>query len=93
MTSRCPGVRVVAALNAAGERCAVRVRSHKNLTAGKMLTWLTLVDDTAKEVIEKHQRAGTVGEIERAEAVTWVGSEAGLTPSCSNRVRFAAGTS
>ena len=42
MTSRCPGVRVVAALNVAGERCAVRVRSHKNLIAGKMLTWLTL---------------------------------------------------
>ena len=74
----CPGVRVVAALNAAGERCAVRVRSHKNLTAGKMLTWLTLVDDTAKKVMEKHQRAGTVWEIERAEAVTWAGSEAGL---------------
>ena len=74
----CPGVRVVAALNGAGERCAVRVRTHKNLTAGKILTWLTLVDDTAKKVIEEHQRAGTAHEIDRAQAVAWAGAETGL---------------
>ena len=72
-------MRVVAALNGAGERCAVRVRTHKNLTAGKILTWLTLVDDTAKKVIEEHQRAGTAHEIDRAQAVAWAGAETGLS--------------
>ena len=74
----CPGVQVVAALNGAGERCAVRIRTHKNLTAGKILTWLTLVDDTAKKVIEEHQRAGTAHEIDRAQAVAWAGAETRL---------------
>ena len=74
----CPGMHVVGALNAVGARCAVRIRTHRNLTAGKLLTWLTLVDETARHIIEQHQRAGTGRDIEPAEAVARVGAEAGL---------------
>ena len=74
----CPGVQLVAAINGAGERCALRVRTHENLTAGKMLTWLNLVHNTAEMIIEKHEQQGTAGQIDTAEAVAWAGAEAGL---------------
>lgn len=74
----CPGVQLVAAINGAGERCAVRIHTHENLTPGKMLTWLNLVHHTAGRIIEKHEQLGTGGEIDTAEAVAWAGSEAGL---------------
>ena len=75
---RIPGVELVAAINRAGERCAVRIHSHENLTAGKMLTWLNLVHDTAAKIIENHKQQCTGGDIDIAEAVAWAGSEAGL---------------
>lgn len=74
----CPGVQLVAAINGAGDRCAVQIHTHENLTAGKMLTWLSLVQDTAEVIIEKHEQQGTGGQIDPAEAVAWAGAEAGL---------------
>lgn len=74
----CPGVQLVGAVNGAGERCAVQIRTHENLTAGKMLTWLKLVHATAKTIIEKHEQYGAGGEIDIAEVVAWAGVEAGL---------------
>ena len=73
-----PGVQLVGAVNSVGERCAVQIRTHENLTAGKMLTWLKLVHATAKTIIEKHKQHGTGGEIDTAEVVAWAGAEAGL---------------
>ena len=72
------GTRVIAVVNGADERTAIRIRSHKNLTAGKLYTWLLLVDATARKIMKKHQGEGSAEGIEVAEAVTWAGADAGL---------------